>query len=180
MKKFIILGLSLAFFLFTGAHATTYQSGCTATTKYSATTGNLCTLQTNDCAPGDLFSAMTGKSCTIASVPQIPLYSQACIDAQAKTQQASSYMNSIESEYANQPITSTLLMGSSALQKEQQALDQLNAANLLETADQNEQTACQVYTNTTSATAICNDFTYSYSQNRSGTCSYHGGVLMWL
>ncbi len=29
-------------------------------------------------------------------------------------------------------------------------------------------------------TAICNDYTYSYSQNRSGTCSYHGGVAEWL
>ena len=32
----------------------------------------------------------------------------------------------------------------------------------------------------TGATAICNDGTYSYSQTRSGTCSYHGGVYQWL
>jgi hypothetical protein len=30
------------------------------------------------------------------------------------------------------------------------------------------------------ATAICNDGTYSYSQHRSGTCSHHGGVRVWL
>lgn len=30
------------------------------------------------------------------------------------------------------------------------------------------------------ATAICRDGTYSYSQNRSGTCSHHGGVSQWL
>lgn len=30
------------------------------------------------------------------------------------------------------------------------------------------------------ATAICADGTYSYSQNRSGTCSHHGGVAQWL
>jgi hypothetical protein len=30
------------------------------------------------------------------------------------------------------------------------------------------------------ATAICNDGTYSYSQNRRGTCSHHGGVQQWL
>jgi endonuclease YncB( thermonuclease family) len=30
------------------------------------------------------------------------------------------------------------------------------------------------------ATAICNDGTYSYSQNRRGTCSHHGGVKTWL
>jgi hypothetical protein len=29
-------------------------------------------------------------------------------------------------------------------------------------------------------TAICMDGTYSYSQSRSGTCSYHGGVATWL
>jgi len=30
------------------------------------------------------------------------------------------------------------------------------------------------------ATAICADGTYSFSQNRRGTCSYHGGVRSWL
>jgi len=30
------------------------------------------------------------------------------------------------------------------------------------------------------ASAICQDGTYSYSQNRRGTCSHHGGVAQWL
>lgn len=30
------------------------------------------------------------------------------------------------------------------------------------------------------ATAICRDGTYSFSQHRSGTCSYHDGVATWL
>ena len=30
------------------------------------------------------------------------------------------------------------------------------------------------------ATALCKDGTYSYSQNRRGTCSGHGGVSIWL
>ena len=30
-----------------------------------------------------------------------------------------------------------------------------------------------------SPTATCNDGSYSYSQNRSGTCSWHGGVRTW-
>jgi len=30
------------------------------------------------------------------------------------------------------------------------------------------------------ATALCRDGTYSFSQHRSGTCSYHGGVAKWL
>ena len=30
------------------------------------------------------------------------------------------------------------------------------------------------------ATALCKDGTYSYSATRSGTCSHHGGVAVWL
>lgn len=30
------------------------------------------------------------------------------------------------------------------------------------------------------ATAICQDGTYSFSRNRRGTCSHHGGVKKWL
>lgn len=30
------------------------------------------------------------------------------------------------------------------------------------------------------ATARCRDGTYSFSQNRRGTCSHHGGVAEWL
>ena len=30
------------------------------------------------------------------------------------------------------------------------------------------------------ATAICRDGTYSFSRNRRGTCSHHGGVKKWL
>jgi hypothetical protein len=30
------------------------------------------------------------------------------------------------------------------------------------------------------ATAICRDGTFSFSQSRRGTCSWHGGVRKWL
>ena len=30
------------------------------------------------------------------------------------------------------------------------------------------------------ATALCKDGAYSYSQSRSGACSSHGGVSIWL
>lgn len=30
------------------------------------------------------------------------------------------------------------------------------------------------------ASALCGDGTYSFSQNRRGTCSHHGGVSEWL
>lgn len=38
----------------------------------------------------------------------------------------------------------------------------------------------QTYTPTyTQPTAQCVDGSYSYSQHRQGTCSYHGGVAVW-
>lgn len=30
------------------------------------------------------------------------------------------------------------------------------------------------------ATARCRDGTFSYSEHASGTCSYHGGVAIWI
>lgn len=37
------------------------------------------------------------------------------------------------------------------------------------------------YSNTPhNATAICRDGSYSFSTHRRGTCSYHGGVQVWL
>jgi hypothetical protein len=30
------------------------------------------------------------------------------------------------------------------------------------------------------ASAHCRDGTYSFSENRRGTCSHHGGVAVWL
>jgi hypothetical protein len=32
----------------------------------------------------------------------------------------------------------------------------------------------------TGATAQCQDGTYSFSRNRRGTCSHHGGVAKWI
>jgi len=32
----------------------------------------------------------------------------------------------------------------------------------------------------TAVTAICIDGTYSFSQHAEGTCSYHGGVRVWV
>lgn len=36
------------------------------------------------------------------------------------------------------------------------------------------------YDKSQNATALCRDGTYSYSSNRRGTCSHHGGVKYWL
>lgn len=44
-------------------------------------------------------------------------------------------------------------------------------------------TVCSPYSSSTTpsgATAQCVDGTYSFSQSRSGTCSHHGGVSIWL
>ena len=44
-------------------------------------------------------------------------------------------------------------------------------------------TVCSPYTSSSApagATAQCGDGTYSFSQSRSGTCSHHSGVSVWL
>lgn len=44
-------------------------------------------------------------------------------------------------------------------------------------------TVCSPYVSNSApagATAQCSDGTYSFSQSRSGTCSHHGGVAVWL
>jgi hypothetical protein len=38
---------------------------------------------------------------------------------------------------------------------------------------------CFIAYHSQSPTAKCNDETYSYSRNHSGTCSHHGGVMEW-
>lgn len=40
-------------------------------------------------------------------------------------------------------------------------------------------TPTQQITQCFGATALCKDGTCSFSQNRRGTCSHHGGVLIW-
>lgn len=63
------------------------------------------------------------------------------------------------------------------------------------TATQHSGTAIKYYTNSAgervqsptyynstpkNATALCRDGTYSFSRNKKGTCSHHGGVARWL
>ena len=46
----------------------------------------------------------------------------------------------------------------------------------------NNQVHSPAYSNSVpaGASAICRDGTYSFSQNKRGTCSHHGGVAEWL
>lgn len=66
MKKIIyILGIVSILLIPLVTYAVTYPDGCTATTKYSATTGKLCSnLPQNDCSPGDTYSSLTGQLCS--------------------------------------------------------------------------------------------------------------------
>jgi uncharacterized protein YgiM (DUF1202 family) len=48
------------------------------------------------------------------------------------------------------------------------------------TAGQRVQSPTYYPTAPRGATARCVDGTYSFSQNRRGTCSHHGGVAQWL
>jgi hypothetical protein len=49
--------------------------------------------------------------------------------------------------------------------------------------EKHDNLAAQAYSSTSAplnATAQCSDGVYSFSQTRSGTCSHHGGVSIWL
>lgn len=63
----------------------------------------------------------------------------------------------------------------------QQSSNSLSNDNYYTNVDGN-QVHSPAYSNTVpeGATAICRDGTYSFSQHRRGTCSYHGGVAQWL
>jgi hypothetical protein len=65
MKTLYLLGIAL-FLIFSiqTAHASTFPSGCTATSAFSSTTGHPCTEAVKDCDVGDLYSAVTGRPCT--------------------------------------------------------------------------------------------------------------------
>jgi len=74
MKHFIyILGVLSILLIPLSAHAAGYPNGCTATTKYSATTGKPCDYYPNPagCQPGDLYDSNTGNPCgaTVAYLP---------------------------------------------------------------------------------------------------------------
>jgi hypothetical protein len=69
MKKIYILGaLILLTFSFQIVNASAFPDGCSATTKFSATTGHSCAIS-QTCVPGDLFDSMTGKPCKSGGYP---------------------------------------------------------------------------------------------------------------
>lgn len=71
----------------------------------------------------------------------------------------------------------------------------VNATNKYKSSDDQQNNSPKYYTNSkgqrvqsptystetpAGASAQCNDGTYSFSKNRRGTCSHHGGVKKWL
>lgn len=140
--------------------------GCTATTKFSATTGHACEyIMVADCNPGDVFSSFTGKQCpatvlqNVQKAQQQVQSQQACIgatDAKAITDDA--YKNS----------------------KNMSLNDQASMALKKQIADSSYYGLCYGIYTSSIPTALCNDYTYSYSLTHSGSCSYHGGVLVFL
>ena len=66
-------------------------------------------------------------------------------------------------------------------QAEQPASDGLSNDNYYKNVD-GEQVHAPAYSDTvpSGASARCKDGTYSFSKNRRGTCSGHGGVAEWL
>ena len=54
-----------------------------------------------------------------------------------------------------------------------------NAGSSIETKTDFGKFQVTVTSKSTGASAICNDGTFSYSQHRQGTCSWHNGVRQW-
>ena len=54
-----------------------------------------------------------------------------------------------------------------------------NAGSSIETKTDFGKFQTTVTSKSTGASAICNDGTFSYSQSRQGTCSWHNGVRQW-
>ena len=54
-----------------------------------------------------------------------------------------------------------------------------NAVSSIETKTDFGRYQLTVSSKLSGASAICNDGTFSYSQNRQGTCSWHNGVRQW-
>lgn len=54
-----------------------------------------------------------------------------------------------------------------------------NAMSSIETKTDFGRYQLTVSSKSTGASAICNDGTFSYSQHRQGTCSWHNGVRQW-
>lgn len=82
----------------------------------------------------------------------------------------------------NLPATSDFT-ASAQVEAKQKAEPQLSNDNYYTNVDGN-QVHSPAYTEDNSvpagASARCRDGTYSFSQNRRGTCSHHGGVATWL
>lgn len=63
---------------------------------------------------------------------------------------------------------------------QQQTQSSGDCGTYVNSAGQTVQSPCEYDSPPAGATAICADGTYSFSQNRRGTCSHHGGVAQWL
>jgi hypothetical protein len=147
MKKLSILAALLLLTLSAPiASATSYPDGCTATTKYSATTGHLC-LSLNNCAPGDLYSQLDGHKCgaTTQTAPVAPILTQPSLNCgdlyngliNAATQQAAT-KKSYDQQIANekmaagvpQPFITATVQKLQAAEQDYMTSSNQNIANL--------------------------------------------------
>jgi hypothetical protein len=125
MKKLLYaLGVSLLLiFSIQTAHASTFPSGCTATSAFSSTTGHPCSETLPDCNVGDLFSAVTGRPCTqhaylpgCTSTIGYSVTTGSKCDGSTPLQQISQQLNQIIQNTSPATPTSTVTTASDPLQ----------------------------------------------------------------
>jgi hypothetical protein len=172
MKKIIIIVSILSVLIipinaFAASGTVMLPDGCTTSTKFSATTGQSCAyVMVADCNAGDSFSQLTGKECPGKQI-------QDYVSTQARLAPINACIAATNAKAiadSNNTNTSSL-----SYDDQYKAVEADIAAN---TAYNN---ACfPGDAESLTPTAVCNDFTPSYSINHSGSCSSHGGVLVFL
>lgn len=123
----------------------------------------------------------------VQALDELQKQTDADLDAQAAQQHADYQRQIQELENQNKSSASAFNEYQSKLdQAEQDIRNEIKANGGFGTDSQILEMAIKrvgnppVSSSTSLPHALCNDGTASYSENRSGTCSYHGGVSSWI
>lgn len=96
------------------------------------------------------------------------------------------HVNYVSRKYLQQKSTSTTYRSSSKNSSSNRSCSYGTSSGsssvkyYTNTAGERVQSPTRYQTAPAGATALCRDGTYSFSHNRKGTCSHHGGVAKWL
>lgn len=115
------------------------------------------------------------------------LDSPECLTARAKADELGDQIDSIQSKLAKDVEIIMSAPGISTIEQRNAEAASIRRESLSKQADiavlqisalRAVNISCGLYQE--NPTAMCKDGTYSYGENRSGTCSWHGGVQYWI